>query len=112
MTAGLFALPEAPTSTRPVIVTVSHQEGIGGGALTAFKGMSDARAEPETIASAVANKATFFMVIPITFPKNQSDSERPRGKRSSTETKLLTSVTIWSAAIIAESKKVKHLLTF
>jgi hypothetical protein len=52
------------------------------------------------------------MVIPITFPKNQSDSERPRGKRSSTETKLLTSVTIWSAAIIAESKKVKHLPTF
>jgi hypothetical protein len=84
----------------------------GGGALTAFTGKSAAKAEPETIASAVANKAAFFMVIPITFPKNQSDSERPRGKRSSTETKLLTSVTIWSAAIIAESKKVKHLPTF
>ncbi|HEY3892811.1 MAG TPA: hypothetical protein VGM00_12685 [Bradyrhizobium sp.] len=37
--------------------------------MTAFMGMSAAKAEPETIASAVANKATFFMVIPITFPK-------------------------------------------
>ena len=32
---------------------------------TAFTRMSAARAEPETIASAVANKATFFMTIPI-----------------------------------------------
>ena len=38
----------------------------GGGALTALTRMSAARAEPDTIASAVANKANFFMTIPIT----------------------------------------------
>src|SRR5256885_5900042 len=38
----------------------------GGGAL-ALTGMSAARAEPEIIASAVANKTTFFILIPITF---------------------------------------------
>jgi len=37
-----------------------------GGAFTAFTRKSAARAEPDTIASAVANKATFFMTIPIT----------------------------------------------
>src|SRR6185369_10027009 len=40
--------------------------GAGGGAFTAFTGISAARAEPDTIASAVANKASFFMTIPIT----------------------------------------------
>ena len=38
----------------------------GGGALTAFTRISAARAEPDTIASAVANKTSFFMTIPIT----------------------------------------------
>ena len=38
----------------------------GGGALTALTRMSAARAEPDTIASAVANKTSFFMTIPIT----------------------------------------------
>src|SRR6185503_11843597 len=37
----------------------------GGGALTAFTRRSAAKAEPDTNASAVANKATFFMTIPI-----------------------------------------------
>jgi hypothetical protein len=39
----------------------------GGGALTALSGMSAARAEPDTIASAVASKTIFFMTIPIVF---------------------------------------------
>src|SRR2546423_2821416 len=39
--------------------------GAGGGAFTAFTGISAARAEPDTNASAVANKASFFMTIPI-----------------------------------------------
>ncbi|MGH9811166.1 MAG: hypothetical protein ACRD9W_28650 [Terriglobia bacterium] len=81
--------------------------------MTAFTGKSAATAEPETIASAVANKAAFFMVIPITFPKISPIPDAPRGKRSSsTETKRLTSVAIWRAAVIAESKRVKHLLPF
>src|SRR4029450_7618897 len=37
----------------------------GGGALTAFTRRSAAKAEPDTNASAGANKATFFMTIPI-----------------------------------------------
>src|SRR6266487_6531641 len=39
--------------------------GAGGGAFTAFTGISAAKAEPDTIASAVANKTSFFMTIPI-----------------------------------------------
>src|SRR5262249_38811324 len=35
-----------------------------GGALTALRAISAPKAEPETNASAVANKATFFMTIP------------------------------------------------
>jgi hypothetical protein len=41
--------------------------------------MSAASAEPEIIASAVANKITFFMWIPI-LSKNQPDSGRPPGQ--------------------------------
>src|SRR5690349_18168545 len=41
----------------------------GGGALTAFTAMSAAIADPDTIASAVANKTTFFIVFPIYFQK-------------------------------------------
>src|SRR6478672_4919767 len=37
----------------------------GGGAFTAFRAISAARAELDTIASAVANKTSFFMTIPI-----------------------------------------------
>ena len=43
-------------------------KGAGGGALTAFTAMSAAIAELEIIASAVANKASFFMTVPIYFP--------------------------------------------
>src|SRR5215208_8033074 len=56
----------------------------GGGALTAFTRRSAAKAEPDTNASAVANKASFFMTIPITLlgspasaPPRASDN-RPR----------------------------------
>ncbi|QQO37932.1 hypothetical protein JJC00_34350 [Bradyrhizobium diazoefficiens] len=41
-------------------------------------GMSAAKAEPVTIASAVANKVTFFISIPIT-SSTQSDSRKPPG---------------------------------
>ena len=41
--------------------------GAGGGALTAFRGISAAKAEPAVIASTAATKTSFFMTIPITF---------------------------------------------
>src|SRR3954470_18052474 len=50
----------------------------GGGAFRALTGMSAAKAEPVTIASAVANKATFFISIPIT-SSTQSVSRKPPG---------------------------------
>jgi hypothetical protein len=42
--------------------------------------MSAARAEPDTIASAVASKTIFFMTIPIRFQKSVR-FRRPREKR-------------------------------
>jgi hypothetical protein len=51
--------------------------------LAAFKAISAARAEPDTVASAVANKIIFFMTIP-TSAKDQSDSGAPQGKRQPT----------------------------
>src|SRR6185295_17224654 len=45
--------------------------GAGGGAFTALTAISAARAEPDTIASAVANKASFFMTVPITLLDSQ-----------------------------------------
>src|SRR3979409_2664311 len=51
----------------------------GGGALTAFSAISAAKAEPDTIASAVANKTPFFMTTPITF-QDQSGSGVPQGQ--------------------------------
>ena len=58
---------------------VADGVGAGGGALIAFRGISAAKAEPDTIASAVANKTHFFMTIPITF-QNQSDFGAPRAQ--------------------------------
>src|SRR4029079_4127837 len=66
----MIALPNA---------TSQGSNGAGGGALTAFVAISAARAEPDTIASAVANKASFFMTIPITF----LDSPVPVAPRAS-----------------------------
>jgi hypothetical protein len=42
-------------------------------------GMSAAKAEPVTIASAVANKATFFISIPITSSQTPVGSRKPPG---------------------------------
>ena len=53
----------------------------GGGAFTAFTAISAAKAEPETIASAVANNTIFFMTIPITFPRFSPVPAPPRDKR-------------------------------
>ncbi|MBR1089403.1 hypothetical protein JQ621_18230 [Bradyrhizobium manausense] len=44
----------------------------------AFTAMSAAKAEPVTIASAVANKATFFISIPITSSTQSDFPEAPR----------------------------------
>jgi hypothetical protein len=44
----------------------------------AFTGMSAAKADPETIASAVANNTIFFMSIPITF-QEPARSRTPPG---------------------------------
>src|SRR4029078_8177573 len=66
----MIALPNA---------TSQGSNGAGGGALTAFVAISEARAEPATIASALANKASFFMTVPITF----LDSAVPVAPRAS-----------------------------
>jgi hypothetical protein len=50
--------------------------------------MSAARADPDTIASAVANKAIFFIVVPITF-QTQSDFRRPCGRPQSSKANCL-----------------------
>src|SRR5882757_2139586 len=59
--------------------------GAGGGALTAFTAISAAIAELEIIASAVANKANFFMTVPIYFSR-QLSSGGPQGKQELTAT--------------------------
>src|SRR3954451_326694 len=64
----------------------------GGGALTALRAISAAKAEPETIASAVANKATFFMTIPVP-PKLAVQLRHPQGQ---TTNRLRPNVLTWS----------------
>ncbi|BBC02891.1 hypothetical protein BE61_83550 [Bradyrhizobium elkanii USDA 61] len=65
----------------PAPKAMSHgSNGAGGGALTAFTAMSAAIAELEIIASAVANKASFFMTIPI-YLSRQPGSGGPQGAR-------------------------------
>src|SRR6267154_2012447 len=58
--------------------------GAGGGALTALTAISAARAEPESSASAVANKTIFFMTIPIVVRSVRL--RRPQAQRQSTAT--------------------------
>jgi hypothetical protein len=66
----MIALPKA---------TSHGSNGAGGGAFTGIAAKSAARAEPDTIASAVANKTNFFMTIPIKLSKDQPNSgEAPR----------------------------------
>jgi hypothetical protein len=50
--------------------------------------MSAAIADPDTIASAIANKAIFFILFPITF-QTQSDFRRGCGRPQSTASKSL-----------------------
>src|SRR5882757_3788207 len=70
----MIALPKARSQ---------GSNGAGGGALTAFTAISAAKAAPDTmgsaVASAVANKTSFFMTIPITF-KEQPRSGSPQGR--------------------------------
>jgi hypothetical protein len=54
----MIALPKAKSQ---------GSNAAGGGAFKAFVRKSAAKAEPDTIASAVANKTNFFMTIPTTF---------------------------------------------
>src|ERR1700716_2286250 len=62
-------------------------KGAGGGALTALTAISAARAEPESSASAVANKIIFFMTIPIVVRSVRL--RRPQAQRQSTATNFL-----------------------
>ncbi|MDU6241534.1 MAG: hypothetical protein E6614_21705 [Bradyrhizobium sp.] len=52
-----------------------------GGAFRAFTAISAAEADPDIIASAVANKANFFMKIPITQISNISPTFGPPGRK-------------------------------
>src|SRR5947209_16805293 len=71
----MIALPKA----------ISHgSNGAGTGALTALTDISAARAEPESNASAVANKTIFFMTIPIVVRSVRL--RRPQAQRQSTAT--------------------------
>src|SRR3954470_629414 len=58
--------------------------GAGAGALTALTAISAAIAEPESSASAVANKTIFFMTIPIVVRSVRL--RRPQAQRQSTVT--------------------------
>src|SRR4051794_23500307 len=72
---------------------ISHgSNATGGGAFTALRAISAAKAEPETIASAVANKATFFMTIPVP-PKLAVQLRHPQGQ---TNNRLRPNVLTWS----------------
>src|ERR1700755_1609298 len=86
--------------------------GAGGGALTAFRGISAANAEPDTIASAVANKTHFFMTIPITFQKSVRFRHPPGTSDNRLHVQFRNVTPIWNATRIAGSKKGVHLLTF
>src|SRR5437588_6524419 len=67
----MMALPKARSQ---------GSNGAGGGAFTALTGISAARAEPEIIASAVANNTIFFMRIPITFLRSAPATGAPQGQ--------------------------------
>src|SRR6516165_1635379 len=59
---------------------MSHgSNGAGGGALTAFTGISAAKAEP-AIVSIAATSTIFFITIPITFPRKSARNRRPPGQ--------------------------------
>src|SRR5215471_8040083 len=55
----------------------SQGSNAGGGGAFALTGISAAKAEPEIIASAVANNTILFMTIPIRILDDQPDFRRP-----------------------------------
>src|ERR1700686_1581807 len=92
----MIALPKA----------ISHgSNAAGGGALTAFNGISAARAEPDTIASAVANITNFFMTIPITFPKISPIPAPPRASDNRLQRNSLTWPQFGTRHPYSEAKK-------
>ncbi|MGZ5910863.1 MAG: hypothetical protein ACXWLB_13390 [Reyranella sp.] len=63
--------------------TSQGSNAAGGGAFSALAltAISAAKAEPDTIASAVANKAIFFMTrVPINLLRDQLDPDDPQGR--------------------------------
>jgi hypothetical protein len=73
--------------------------------------MSAAKAEPDTIASAVANKTSFFMTIPITLKKISLGPVAPQGARQPAVAQFNVK-TIWMVECKPGSKKREHLPTF
>jgi hypothetical protein len=57
--------------------------------------MSAAKAEPETIASAVANNTIFFMSIPIAFQEPARFRTPPKGCDIRLKTIFIDPATIW-----------------
>jgi hypothetical protein len=69
-------------------------------------GISAAKADPEIIASAVANNTNFFMSIPIAFRKNSPIPAPPMGNPHLTESYFfLTSRQSGTASATSEAKK-------
>jgi hypothetical protein len=66
-------------------------------------------ANPDTSASAVANKTNFFMTIPIALFKTCPISGAPKGAVTDSSGKLTA---IWGAPFVQRSKKHNHLLSF
>src|SRR6266480_1754067 len=101
----MMALPKAMSQ---------GSNGAGGGALTAFTAMSAARAEPVTIASAVANKTTFFMTIPISVSKiSPIRRPPPRGQTiTGCQPNSLTSHQFGTCHLHSEAKKTSNCRLF
>src|SRR5580698_1926731 len=102
----MIALPKA----------ISHgSNGAGGGALTALRGISAAKAEPTVpavIASAAAIKTSFFMTIPIRFQKSVRFRRPPGTSDHPTATKFRNLNVICRAPPVAGSKKDEHCRLF
>src|SRR5712671_829584 len=90
-------------SALPKAISQGSKAG-GGGALTAFNFMSAATAEPDTIASAVANKTSFFMTIPITFKTVQFRGP-PRASDNRLQPNSLTRLQSGTRRPLREAKK-------
>src|SRR6185437_1544445 len=80
----------------------SHGSNAGAGG--ALRARSAAKAELETIASAVANKATFFMIIPITFQVQPTLAAPPRASGMRLRPKISTGAQ-WNATLRSPKQK-------